>query len=108
MSEPLPELAAEPRWRRTGDPRFPVAADVAGTWWILRLNPFPDHALWTLFIDGVVRFDLSDVPANWGKPSRSWRRLDSGTARAVLTTVQDFAVYGSEVGMPCDNPFCCG
>ena len=72
------------------------------------MNPFPDHDLWTLFVDGVARFDLSDVPVGWGRPSGAWRRLPAGTARGVLATVQGFAVYGSEAGAPCDNPFCCG
>ncbi|WP_280506231.1 hypothetical protein [Nocardia farcinica] len=99
---------ARPRWRRTGDARFPVAARVAGKWWVLRINPFPDHDLWTLFVDGAARFDLTAVPESWGEPSQTRRRLWPGRARRVLRPVRGFAVYGSEVGEPCDNPFCCG
>ncbi|MEU1527242.1 hypothetical protein ABZ413_34140 [Nocardia rhamnosiphila] len=102
-----PEALARPEWRGTGHARFPLAADVAGHWWVLRLNPFPDHCLWTLFVDAVVRYDIEEVPAAWGKPSpRSAPPLDPAVAQTVLAPVRHLAVYGSEVGRPCDCLFC--
>ena len=104
-----PELRASPQWRRTGNTRFPVAAAVDGKWWVLRMNPFPDHPAWTLFVDGVVRFDFDDPPPAWGRlldpaaPS-----LEAHTSHEVLTPIENFVAYGSEAGQPCDNPFCCG
>lgn len=102
-----PELQAEPRWQRTGNDRFPVAADVDGHWWVLRLNCFPDHAMWTLFVDGVPRFDIDGTPPSWGRPhDRSAPLL--ANADEVLAPVENLVAYGSEVGKPCDDPFCCG
>lgn len=104
-----PELDARPQWRWTGNPHFLVAALVDGHWWVLRMNSFPDHALWTLFVDGVVRFDIDDVPSTWGQPlDRSAPTLESGIAKEILAPIEGFVAYGSEVGQPCDNPFCCG
>ncbi|MGK8510216.1 hypothetical protein ACRS5S_19935 [Nocardia asiatica] len=105
---PYPELHARPRWRRTGTARFPVAADVDGHWWVMRINGFPDHPLWTLFIDGTPRFDMDDTPPAWGRPTDPAPTLDPHTAAQVVAPVQGFAAYGSEVGDPCDDPFCCG
>ncbi|MFI9410722.1 hypothetical protein [Nocardia gamkensis] len=104
-----PELCARPHWRRTGIGRFPVAASVDGQWWVLRMNGFPDHPLWTLFVDGVRRFDIDDTPPTWGKPNdRSAPSLDARTTEQVLAPIQNFTTYGSEVGDSCDGPFCCG
>jgi len=105
---PPSELDAAPRWKRTGNAYFPVCAQVDGHWWVLRINSFPDHALWTLFVDGSVRFDLDDAPPSWGRPAAAAVLLDPDTVRAVLEPVEDFVAYGAEVGTPCDNPYCCG
>jgi hypothetical protein len=86
---------------------FPVAAWVNGQWWVLRLNGFPDHPLWT-FIHGESRFDIDDTPAAWATPSKTVSFLEDKEANEALTPVRDFVAYGSEVGEPCDNPFCCG
>jgi hypothetical protein len=44
-----------------------------------------------------------------GEPAdRSAPSLDDDTAERIVAPVQDFVAYGSEVGEPCDNPFCCG
>ncbi|MGV9821702.1 hypothetical protein [Nocardia xishanensis] len=104
-----PELNARPRWSRTGDAHFPVAASVDGSWWVLRLNCFPDHPLWTLFVDGLRRFDIDDTPPEWGKPSdRSAPALEDESVEEILRPVRNFVAYASEIGDPCDNPFCCG
>jgi hypothetical protein len=103
-----PELAVRPRWRRTGNAFFPIAARVGGQWWVLRVNSFPDHPLWTLFVDGVRRFDVDDAPAAWGNPSNPAILLEAAEANEAVTPVRDYVSYGSEAGLPCDNPFCCG
>lgn len=104
-----PELSKRPQWRRTGNAYFPVAAFVDGQWWVLRINAFPDHPMWTLFVGGRRRFDVDDVPAAWGDPAnKNNPALDSKTAAEVLGPVESFDAYGSEVGRACDNPFCCG
>ncbi|MEU6269930.1 hypothetical protein [Saccharopolyspora shandongensis] len=106
---PPQELLARPQWRRTGDTRFPVAATVDGRSWVLRLNSFPDHPLWTLFVDGAARFDTDGTPSTWGQPlDNTAPPLDTATAAEVLAPIRNFAAYGSEAGDPCDNMFCCG
>ncbi|MQY28988.1 hypothetical protein [Nocardia aurantia] len=104
-----PALRARPRWQRTRDPNFPSVALVDGHWWVLRINCFPDHPLWTLFIDGERAFDIDDAPPEWGEPAaRSAGVLDIVTVGRILGPIRTFVAYGSEIGDPCDNPFCCG
>jgi hypothetical protein len=103
-----PELAVQPGWRRTGNAYFPVAARVTGQWWVLRINSFPDHPLWTLFVDGVRRFDIDDAPSAWGDPSKTVMSLDAVEASEAVLPVRRFEAYGSDTGQPCNNPFCCG
>jgi hypothetical protein len=103
------ELAASPRWSRTGNAYFPAAAQMNGQWWVLRINSFPDHPLWTLFIDGQARYDIDDMPPSWGGPlTPEGPSLNADDTREALAPVQDLTAYGSEAGAPCDNPFCCG
>jgi len=74
-----------------------------------RPNSFPDHPLWRLLVDGGRRFDIDDAPARWGNPSdRLLPSLNPAEAEIVLASVKQFVAYGSEVGQPCHNPFCCG
>ena len=98
-----------PLWRGTGSPYFPVAAEMDGQWWVLRRNAFPDHPLWTLFVDGARRCDADDPPDAWGavRPDPAAPPLDPETARTVLEPLARFAAYGSETGEPCDGLFCC-
>jgi hypothetical protein len=94
---------------RTGDACFPVAAKMGSSWWVLRISNFPDHPLWTLLVDGQRRFDLDDAPPPWGRPADpSLPSMAAGDAEQVLEPVKAFIAYGSEVGQPCDNLFCCG
>lgn len=103
------EFRVKPSWQRTGNAYFPTAARVDGKWWVLRVNAFPDHPLWTLFVGGERRFDLDDAPSSWGAVAGDdLPHLDAEEARNALSKVRDFVAYGSEVGEPCDNPFCCG
>ncbi|WP_280426843.1 hypothetical protein [Nocardia carnea] len=100
---------ARPEWKSTGSTKFPLAARVDGCWWVLRMNPFPDHCMWTLFIDGVVRYDLEKTPPDWGRLGLgSAPLLDQVTTDRILAPLRGFTVYGSEAGRPCDDPFCCG
>ncbi|MBB6036849.1 hypothetical protein [Phytomonospora endophytica] len=97
------EIAAP--WRRTGMRRFLFAARMDGVWWVLRINGFPDHPLWTLFVDGRPRLDLDGTPAAW--ELKEAPALDEEAAREAVAPVGAFVVYGSEVGRPCDDPVCC-
>ncbi|WP_158886737.1 hypothetical protein [Amycolatopsis anabasis] len=103
-------LRARPEWRRTGAACFPAAAVVDGQWWVLRLNGFPDHPLWTLFVNGPeVRFDTTGLPPAWGRPlDPSVPPLEPHLAQEALAPLRDLAVYGSEAGDPCDDEVCCG
>lgn len=103
------ESQPQPQWRGTGHRKFPLAAEVDGHWWVLRINPFPDHCMWTLFVDGVVRYDIEQAPSSWGRLSiGSAPVLDPATADRILMPLRDLTVYGGEVGRPCDGDFCCG
>lgn len=103
------EFSVNPQWQQTGDAYFPVAARVDKQWWVLRVNAFPDHPLWTFFVSGKRRFDLDDAPPACGRPADpEMPALDEVQARDALAAVAGFAAYGSEVGRPCDNLFCCG
>ncbi|MCP2260550.1 hypothetical protein LX15_004268 [Streptoalloteichus tenebrarius] len=104
-----PELTVRPEWGQTGDVFFPVAALVEGEWWVLRINNFPNHPLWTLFVGGRPRFDLDDAPATWANPAgRDHKKMPADLAAEALRPVQEFVAYGSEYGVPCRNPRCCG
>jgi hypothetical protein len=101
-------LASVLDWRRTQDAYFPAAALADGQWWVLRLNSFPDHPLWTLFVDGVSRGHSEDTPPGWGNPSdRSLPRLPAGQVETVLAPLRGLVAFGSEDGNPCDGLFCC-
>jgi hypothetical protein len=114
MEQGVPQLTEPLAWRRTGNPYFPSATNVNGNWWVLRVNNFPDHPLWTLFINGERRCDVEGIPdgedpPNWGHPAADQLpRLDPATTARVLAPVERHVAYGSEVGRACDNPFCCG
>ena len=103
------EFSVRPQWHETGNAYFPAAAQVDGQWWVLRVNSFPDHPMWTLFVGGERRFDVDDVPPGWGDPAdRDLPQLDEARAEAALADVAGYVAYGSEAGRACDNPFCCG
>ncbi|MET3960228.1 hypothetical protein ABIE44_000162 [Marmoricola sp. OAE513] len=100
---------ARPRWWRTGNACFPLTARMFGSWWVLRVNGFPDHPLYTLFVDQVGQGDLDDLPRRWGKPdSVAGPQLEGADQLAVLDGLDKFEVYGSERGEPCQGLYCCG
>lgn len=103
------ELEGRPSWRRTGNAFFPTAADVDGSWWVLRVNSFPGHPVWTLFVDGRRRYDVDDTPPGWGNPaSPDHPALSSAEVTAALDGLTGLVAYGSEVGRPCNDLACCG
>lgn len=104
------DLGARPEWHQTTDEDFPFAAGVDRQWWVLRFNiSFPEHDLYTLFIDGQAVADItgdpaSDVPLiasmpSWSSPATP--TLDAQAARGVVAAVAQFVDYGSEFGDPC-------
>jgi len=108
------DTVARPRWSRTGYTFFPYAAQYSDRWWVLRLNHgFPEHAMYTVFIDGKPAVDIT---ANSADPAplvagvaslRPFDRaatepqLDAETAAAVVQAVSRYINYGSEHDDPC-------
>ena len=91
------------RWQRTGARVFNFAARVDGAWWVLRLNGFPDHRMFTLFIDGRAVGDVDDFEiGDAGRPA-----LTAEQRVEVLTMMRGLGPYGSEFGAPCDGDWCC-
>ncbi len=97
-------------FHRTGTSVFPYAALVDGRWWILRLNDFPEHPLYTLFVDSRSVTDLRDDPADWRRMSEAWATapvLDAAARAEVLRLMAGLGPYGAEYGTPCtDNDYC--
>lgn len=106
MSEFLTRAVA---WRRTEVRVFIYAACVDGAWWVLRLNGFPDHALFTLFVGGRVIGDVEDVkrwaPA-WDLNAEGRPALTDHERYEVLMVMRGLGPYGAEVGQPCDGDWC--
>jgi hypothetical protein len=72
----------------TGYGFFPYAAQYSGQWWVLRLNHgFPEHDMYTVFIDGSP---VADITASPEEPSplvagaASLQPFDSAAAEAQL------------------------
>jgi hypothetical protein len=108
------DTAARPHWQRTGYKFFPYAAQQSGQWWVLRLNHgFPEHDMYTVFIDGTPAADITPnandpAPLVAGmaslKPTdrlAAEPQLDPDTAAAVVAPVSPYVNYGSEHGDPC-------
>lgn len=110
---PLP-TDARPTWQRTGRREFPYAAEYLGRWWVLRFNHgFPEHDLYTLFVDGRVVLDVTGNPdsdvalvASVGALTSTaiLPTLNTEVAQSILAPLAGLVNYGSEVGDPCD--FC--
>ncbi|WP_380280185.1 hypothetical protein [Kitasatospora purpeofusca] len=100
-------LPAQVPWHETDSGAFPHAARVGGRWWVLRLNGFPDHPLYTLFIDGEVRCDLEEAPATWRLSGRGARPVLGAPERTeVLRLMAGLGPYGAEAGTPCTGDWC--
>jgi hypothetical protein len=110
------DTAARPHWQRTGYKYFPYAARQSGQWWVLRLNHgFPEHDMYTLFVDANAVADITgntedsvSLVASIGslKPygDAVEPALDAETARAVVGNISKYVNYGSEHDDLC--PFC--
>ncbi|KLO28330.1 hypothetical protein ABW16_13570 [Mycolicibacter heraklionensis] len=105
---------ARPQWSRTGYKFFPYAAQQSDQWWVLRVNVgFPEHDLYTLFIDSVPAVDITGDPTNplplassVGSlspfpPAMDEPILDPATAHRVVKPVAQYVNYGSEWNDPC-------
>ncbi|WP_241474142.1 hypothetical protein [Mycolicibacterium neoaurum] len=105
---------ARPQWKRTGYKFFPYAAEQDGQWWVLRFNVgFPEHDMYTIFVDNEVAGDVTGSPgssvpliASIGALDPLVRderepKLDPAIARSVVEGVARFVDYGSEHGDPC-------
>jgi hypothetical protein len=100
---------ASPQWLRTGYKIFPYAAKQSGQWWVLRLNHgFPEHDMYTLFVDGKPAVDVTgsaDHSSVLVRSIASLRPYDSAageptlepdTAASVVGPVLGYVNYGSE------------
>lgn len=109
MSPQVNALARPVQWRRTGAHPFAFAARVDGTWWALRLNDFPHHPLYTLFVGGHVVGDVEDIPSRapaWDLDAGDRPGLSDEQRDEVLALTRGLGPYGSEVGQPCDGDWC--
>jgi hypothetical protein len=98
-------MAKDVAWRRAGSPVYVRAAVVEGCWWVLRLNDFPEHPLYTLFIDGDVIGDVDDLPGRW-EFAVEQAGLSRDERDEVLGLMRGLARYGAEAGQPCDGDWC--
>jgi hypothetical protein len=106
--------AARPQWSRTGYTFFPYAAYYSGQWWVLRLNHgFPEHDMYTVFIDSQPAADITANPDDPSPlvasvaslrpydPAAAEPELDATEATAAVHRVSRFVNYGSEHDDPC-------
>lgn len=114
MDGPAFDTTAQPDWLRTGYKFFPYAAQQSGHWWVLRLNHgFPEHDLYTLFVDGRAVADITGNADDHSplvtsvaslKPydhAATEPELDPDTAATIVNAVSRYANYGSESDEPC-------
>ena len=111
---PAVEEATQPQWLRTGYKFFPYAARQSGQWWVLRLNHgFPEHDMYTLFVDGKPAVDVtgsadhssalvrSIAPLRPYDSAAGEPTLEADTAATVVAPVSGYLNYGSEHDDPC-------
>lgn len=108
MPEPADALANPVTWQPTAAAIYPFATRIDQQWWVLRLNSFPDHPLYTLFVDAAVVCDVEDLRTN----APTWNLnptnppLTPGQRAEVLSLMRGLGPYGSEVNQPCDGDWC--
>ncbi|MCX5208066.1 hypothetical protein OG689_01830 [Kitasatospora sp. NBC_00240] len=104
---PVPVLPAGAAWYDTGSTVFRYAARADGRWWVLRLNDFPEHPLFTLFVDAAVVGDIDDLPAAWRlTPRAALPVLDAPDRAEMLRLMSGLGPYGAEAGTPCTGDWC--
>ena len=68
-AQPAPDyralLESSISWSATGDLDTPWRAVLSGQTLTVRMNDFPDEALYTLIVDGKAAHDFDDWPARW-------------------------------------------
>lgn len=106
LVEAHPALPRGIRWRAVGSAVYTRAAFVDGSWWVLRLNDFPEHPMLTLFADGQRITDIDDLPASWREMSRAAESLTADERQQVLDVMRGLGPYGAEAGTPCDGDWC--
>ena len=103
----LQELPDRGVWLDTGTAVFRYAARIGTSWWVLRLNDFPEHPMFTLFIDAQCIGDLDDLPTAWRIGSgEALARLDTPERAQILDLMTGLGPYGAEVGRPCTGDWC--
>jgi hypothetical protein len=100
-----PALVREICWRSVGSAVFTRAAHIEGVWWVLRLNDFPEHPMFTLFIDGCRIGDIDDLPASWLPPARG-EPLAPPERQQVLGVMGGLGPYGAEASVACRGDWC--
>ena len=62
-------LSEDIKWKRTANARFPYAANYKGENLTIRVNNFPDEALYTLIAGDGRELDFEDWSAHWKRPA---------------------------------------
>jgi len=99
-------LQRQIRWRAAESTVSAWAARIDECWWVLRLNSFPDHPRYTLFIDGHAIGDIDDLPASWQATRATAGSLTVQEGDQVLAVMSGLGPYGSEAGTPCEGDWC--
>jgi hypothetical protein len=94
-------------WYPTGIACFPWLGFDGVTPCILRINDFPDHPLWTLFVAGARVRDFDDNEPSWSFHKDVPSPHACEDIQRALDAVVRFEAYGSEVGRACDGLYCC-
>lgn len=61
-------LNAEVAWKKGHNPVFPYVANFEGVNCIIRINDFPEEALYTLIIEDGETLDFDEWPPQWDRP----------------------------------------
>ena len=64
-----PLLKTAVTWEKTPDVDHPYRAMVGKALWRIRLNDFPDRALYTLLVEDKEVGDIEEWPAGWKRPA---------------------------------------
>src|SRR5581483_12422017 len=79
-----PALFKEISWCRAGSAVFTWAALAGRPWWVLRLNDFPGHLLYSLFINGQIAGVINGLPPAWLTATSDAGPLTAGERRKVF------------------------
>lgn len=52
-------------WHKTDKAEFPYITEINGEIWKIRLNDFPEQALYTLIVQEMEIGDFDDWPSQW-------------------------------------------